>query len=129
MHRASAALAVITTFLGASESNGLADAIQQRRARVNAKMVVFAIDVQRDRDSARDGGSARDCRRRAALCRSAIRANRCATSNDCDSRSTSHRAQKCPAARIGWARLFVVIHTVSSSEQLMEQHYLGNFAL
>ena len=60
MHRARAALAVIATFLRARESNGLADAIQQRRARINAKMVGLAVDAQRDRDGALNVGPLRD---------------------------------------------------------------------
>ena len=63
MDRAGAALAVITTFLRASESNGLTDAIQQRRARVDAKMVILAVDAERDRDGTLDIGRVRDCRR------------------------------------------------------------------
>src|SRR5207253_1147674 len=51
MHRAGAALAVITAFLRAGEGDGLANTIQQRRARIDSKVVVFAVNPQRDWDS------------------------------------------------------------------------------
>src|SRR5207302_8891586 len=51
MHRACAALTVITTFLRAGEGDRLANTIQQRRARIDSKEVVFAINSQRDWDS------------------------------------------------------------------------------
>src|SRR2546427_7406072 len=82
MHRAGPALAMITTFLRAGEGNGLTDAIQQRRARIDAKMVVLAVNAQRDRDGALNVGPVRDCRKRATLCGATVRAHRCAPSND-----------------------------------------------
>src|SRR6266850_1517386 len=48
MHRTRAALPVITTLLRSSESDGLTQAIKQRRSRVNAKPVLLSIDVQGD---------------------------------------------------------------------------------
>ena len=48
VHRARAALAVITALLRSGESNGLAEAIEQRRSRIDAKLVLLAIDAQRD---------------------------------------------------------------------------------
>src|SRR6267142_928648 len=113
MHCASAALAVIATFLGPGESKGLTNAIQQGRTRINAKMVVLAVDAQRDWDGTRDVGAVRDCPRLAALCG---RAHRRAPGNDCGCGSTPHSLQKCPACRIRRVRLFVVMHTVSLSK-------------
>jgi hypothetical protein len=46
MHGASAALAVIAAFLGAGQGNGFAQAIQERRARVEAQPVLASIDAQ-----------------------------------------------------------------------------------
>src|SRR5437899_1880240 len=63
MHRAGAALAVITTFLRAGERNGLTDAIQQRCARIDAKRVILAVNAQCDRDGSLNVGRGRDCRR------------------------------------------------------------------
>jgi len=51
---------MITTFLSASENNGLTDAIQERCARVDAKMMVLAVDVERDRDGPLNAGLLRD---------------------------------------------------------------------
>src|SRR5882672_10740359 len=99
MHRAGAALAVIATFLRARESNGLADAIQQRRARINAKMVVLSVNAQRDRDSAVDAALIRDFPGWAALRASSFRVRR-AADHDCGCRTTSHGPQKIPPGRI-----------------------------
>src|SRR6266851_479496 len=46
MHGAGAALAVVAAFLGAGQVNGFAQAIQERRARVEAQPVLAAIDTQ-----------------------------------------------------------------------------------
>jgi hypothetical protein len=46
MHGAGAALAVIAAFLGAGQGNGFAQAIQERRARVEAQPVLASIDAQ-----------------------------------------------------------------------------------
>src|SRR6266436_8725208 len=54
MHGAGAALPVITTFLGSSERSCFADAIKQRGPRIDAKLVVLAVNAQRNRDSALD---------------------------------------------------------------------------
>src|SRR6266850_5913457 len=54
MHVTRAALPVVTTLLRSSESNGLTDAIEERRPRVDAKLAVLAVDAQRDRDRALD---------------------------------------------------------------------------
>jgi hypothetical protein len=48
MHGTCAALPVITALLRSGESNSLTDAIEERRPRVNAQLVVLAIDAQRD---------------------------------------------------------------------------------
>src|SRR6185295_15935758 len=108
MHRARAALAVIATFLRPGESDGLTDAIQQSCARINAKTVILAIDPQSNRDAAFNVWLVRDCRRAASW-----KVVSCASSDDYGRRSTSHCAQEYAATRIRWARLFVVIHTVS----------------
>ena len=57
MHRARAALAVIAAFLRAGEGDSLANTIQQRRARIDSKVVVFAVNPQRDWDSSLAGNS------------------------------------------------------------------------
>ena len=93
MHCAGAALAMITTFLRAGERNGLTDAIQQRRARIDAKRVILAVNAQRDRDGPLNVGRGRDCL-------GAIRAHRSASCNDGGRRSASHGPQKIPARRI-----------------------------
>src|SRR5258707_15328654 len=97
MDGAGAALTVITTFLRAGESNGLADAIQQGRTRVDAKMVVLAINAERDWDRTLNIGRVCDCCRRATLCG---RASRCTPSYDCGRRRASNCPQKIPASRI-----------------------------
>jgi hypothetical protein len=50
VNRAGSALAVITAFFRARERDDLADAIQERRSRINLEAVVLAIDPQRDRN-------------------------------------------------------------------------------
>src|SRR5438270_449111 len=130
MHRAGAALAVVTTFFRAGKRNGLADAIQQGRARVDAKMTVLAVDAQRDRDGALNVGTIRDWRRRATLCGTAVRAHWRASSNNCGGRSASHRAQKCPARWIRWVVLFMVVHTQSLQvNNSGNKHYLQRCSL
>jgi len=54
MHCTCAALPVVTALLRSGESNGLTNAIEERRTRVDAKLAVLAIDAQRDRDRALD---------------------------------------------------------------------------
>ena len=54
MHRARAALPVIAALFRSGEGDGLAEAIEQRRPRIDAKLVVLAVDAQRDRDRALD---------------------------------------------------------------------------
>jgi len=41
-------IGVIAALLGSGESNGLTDAIEERCPWVNAKLVVLAVDAQRD---------------------------------------------------------------------------------
>src|SRR6267143_2399910 len=60
MHRTRAALPVVTALLRSGESNGLTDAIEERRPRVDAKLAVLAVDAQRDRDRAFDVRPARN---------------------------------------------------------------------
>jgi hypothetical protein len=48
MHRARAALPVITTLFCAGKGHGFADAIQQRGPGIDAKLVVLAVDVEND---------------------------------------------------------------------------------
>ena len=59
VHRACAALAVVAALFGAGECDGLAEAVEQRRPRVDAELVVLAVDAQRDRDRTRDVGPVR----------------------------------------------------------------------
>ena len=46
MHRARAALAVIAALLGAGQMQVLAQAIEQRRARIEFKRVILAVNFQ-----------------------------------------------------------------------------------
>ena len=54
MHRTCAALPVVTALFRSGESNGLTDAIEERRPRVDSKVAVLAVDAQRDRNRALD---------------------------------------------------------------------------
>src|SRR5262245_23755869 len=102
---------MIATFLRAGQGYRLPDAIQERRSRINSKMMVLAIDTQRDWDGSLD---IRRVRTRIGLCGSAMVDGR-TSSNDCRRSGTSNGQQKFPAGRIRRARWFVVIHTVSLS--------------
>jgi hypothetical protein len=46
MHGAGAALAVVAAFLGAGQGEGFAQAIEERRARVEAQPMLPAVDPQ-----------------------------------------------------------------------------------
>ena len=94
MHRAGAALTVIAAFLCAGEGDGLANTIQQRRARIDSKVVVFAVNPQRDWDSSLNRRTAGYYRVRL------VRVKWSASRNDGGCRTTSHRQEKFPAARI-----------------------------
>ena len=71
MHRTCAALPVVAALLRSGESNGLTEAIQQRRPRIDAKLVVLAVDVQRDRDPPSMFGPSAQLRSR-GLCAAAV---------------------------------------------------------
>src|SRR5437879_3421584 len=94
MHRARAALTVIAAFLRAGEDDGLANAIQQRRARINSKVVVFAVNPQRDGDSSLNMRTVRGYRV------PFVRVEWSASRNDGGCRTTSHGQEKFPAVRI-----------------------------
>src|SRR5258706_16094234 len=94
MHRACAALTVIAAFLRAGEGDGLANTIQQRRARIDSKVMIFSVNPQRDWDSSLNGQMVRGCRVRF------IRVERSASRNDGGCRTTSHRQEKFPAVRV-----------------------------
>src|SRR6266849_4221102 len=72
MHRTCAALPVVTALLCSGENNGLTDAIEERRSRVDAKLEVLAVDAQRDRDRALDVRSIRKFSGRGALPRARL---------------------------------------------------------
>src|SRR5687768_14748869 len=99
MHRAGAALSVVAAFLRSSEVNGLAQAIKQRRARVDAQLMILAVDAQRDGDRAFDVGSIRDWRPRAFLRSRAPDICRRSPGNERSYRA-SRRPKKRPPARI-----------------------------
>src|SRR6266850_3968788 len=109
MHRARAALTVITSFLRAGESHGLANAIQERRAGIDSKVVVFAINPQRDGESSLN---IRPLRVRFAL-RIAAVVDRRASSHHCRRGSASHGQQKVPPAWIDWIGWIQGFHAVS----------------
>ena len=94
MHRAGAALTVIAAFFGAGEGDGLANTIQQRRARIDSKVVVFAVNPQRDWDSSLNMRTVGYYRVRF------LRVEWSASRNDGGCRTTSHRQEKFPAVRI-----------------------------
>src|SRR5205823_2020211 len=100
MHRAGAALPVIAALLGSGESNGLTDAIKERRPRVNAKLAVLTVNAQCDRDRAGDIRPVRPCRGRRALPWSVVRMRRRAHRNDRGGCSISRGPKKCPATWI-----------------------------
>src|ERR1700675_1343055 len=100
MHSTCAALPVVAALLCSSESNGLTEAIQQRRPRIDAKLVVLAVNAQLDWDRALDVRPARTCCGRVAVPGSAVRVRRYARRNDCCRRSTSRGQKKCPAGGI-----------------------------
>jgi hypothetical protein len=54
MHCARAALPVVTALLRSGERNRLTDAIEERCPRVDAKVVILAVDAQRNWDHALD---------------------------------------------------------------------------
>src|SRR5260370_27530189 len=72
MHRTCAALTVVTALLCSGESNGLTDAIEERRPRIDAKLEVLAVDPQRDRDRALDVRSVQKFSGRGALPRARL---------------------------------------------------------
>ncbi len=94
MHRAGAALTVIAPFLRAGEGDGFANAIQQRRARIDSKVVVFAVNPQRDWDSSLNMWTVRYYRVRF------VRVEWSASRNDGGCGTTSHGQEKFPAVRI-----------------------------
>src|SRR5258708_5668052 len=94
MHRAGAALTVIAAFLRAGEGDGLANTIQQRRARIDSKVMVFTVDPQRDWDSSLNRRTVREYRMRF------VRVERSASRNYGGCRTASHRQEKFPAVRI-----------------------------
>src|SRR5947208_15747556 len=100
MHLAGAALPVIAALLGAGASNGLTDAIQARRPRIDAKLAVLTVNAQRNRDRARDIRPVPTCRGRGALPWSVVRVRRRAHRNDRGGRGISRRPKKCPATWI-----------------------------
>jgi hypothetical protein len=95
MHSAGAALTMIATFLRAGESNGLANAIQQCCARINSKLVVFAVNPQRDWDSSMNIRLLPNCRPR--FVRLVVWRT---PSNDRRSRAASHCQKKFPTTRV-----------------------------
>src|SRR5207302_30139 len=60
VHGASAALSVVAAFFRAGEGDGLAQAVEQRRAWVHAKPVLLAVDAKHERH----GAAAISCSRR-----------------------------------------------------------------
>src|SRR2546423_14595209 len=99
MHRTGAALPVVTALLRSGQSDGLTDAIEERRPRVNTKLAVLAVDAQRDRDRALDVRPVSNFRRGGALPKSAVWVRRSALRHDCGCSRTSCGLKKCPA---GW---------------------------
>src|SRR5258705_6576572 len=99
MHRTCAALPVVAALLRSCESNGFTDAIEERRTRVNAKLVVLAVDTQRDRDRALDVRPVRNFRGRGTLLGSAVSVRRSGPRNDCGCCRTCSSWKKCLA---GW---------------------------
>ena len=67
VHGARAALPVVAALLRAGEGDGLAEAVEQRRPRVDAEPVLLAVDAQRDRDRALDARRLRDRRGRCGV--------------------------------------------------------------
>ena len=63
MHRARAALPVITTLLCASKGYSFTDAIQQSRPGIDAKLVVRAIDAENQGNRPLDVRRVRACHR------------------------------------------------------------------
>src|ERR1700694_743713 len=98
MHGTGSALPVITALLRAGQSDGLTDAVEERRPRVDPKLAVLSVDAQRDGDRAFDVRPCRSFRGRGALPGRAVRVLRSAPRND-RSRRASCRLEKCPA---GW---------------------------
>ena len=94
MHGAGAALTVIATFLRAGEGDSLANTIQQRRARIDSKVVVFAVNPQRDWDGSLNMRTVRYYPARL------VRVERSASSNDGGCCTASHGQEKFPAVRI-----------------------------
>src|SRR6266545_2324094 len=120
MHRARAALPVIAALLRPGESDGLTDAIEERRPRVDSKLAVLAVDAQRDRDRALDARSVRSSRGRGALPGSAIWVPRYARRHDCGCRRGSRGEKKCPAGWFGRARWRIVWHrSLRSNRELI----------
>src|SRR5687767_5950465 len=98
MHRACAALPVVTPFFCSGESNGFTDAVEQSRPRIDAKVAVLAVDAQGDRSCALDVGPVGTFRRRGALI-GGVRVRRYALCEECRYRR-SRGTKKCPASRI-----------------------------
>ena len=94
MHGAGAALTVIAALLCAGKGDDLANTIQQRRAGIDSKVVVLAVNPQRDWGRSVNRRTIRDYRMRF------IRVKLSAPRNDGGCRAASHRQEKVPAVRI-----------------------------
>src|SRR5258706_8239177 len=108
MHGAGAALPVITTFLGSGERHCFADAIKQRGPRIDAKLVVFAVNAQRNGDSALDVGPSTG-RIGVALHGSVFRKRRYISRNQACCHTTTRGQKKIASAGTWRTRLGIVV--------------------
>src|ERR1051326_325628 len=117
MDRTCAALTMVTPLLRSCEHYGLTNTVKQRRSRINTKLMVLAINAQRDRDGALNVPS-RTSRSRGALSGSAIRKRRYVRSNHACCHTTSRGQKKFTASRIWRTRLRIVVgHRASTGEK------------
>src|SRR4029450_6004 len=110
MHRARAALPMVAPFFCSSQQNALAKAIQQGCAGIDAKLVVFAVDAERNWHSAFNGwpaGPRRSCLLRRVCCQWHICRN---YSCGC---GTAGGRKKCAASPMLRVRLLLVCHEAS----------------
>src|SRR5437868_4123151 len=114
MNRAGAALTVVASFFGSRQPDVLAEAIQQRSARIDPQRVRFVIDPQRDRQGAFNFGATALCWARPILFGSFCSQRNCSLAKNCSGGAAASGLEKCPTSWIQRARSRVVYHRASA---------------
>src|SRR5689334_7608449 len=118
MDRTCAALTVVTPLLRSCERYRLTNTVKECRPWINTKLVILAINAQRDRNSALDVRSWTS-RSRSALSGSAIRKRRHVCRNHACCHTSSRGQKKFATGRIWRTRLRIVVgHRASTGEKM-----------